>query len=103
MIRDIVLALSLRQLSTQYKKICVIYGSGHLPVVEYYLQHPDKLAEAYKRNKEQIDYHNADPYRVYKLEPGRNLSNKAFVPSPDMVWKRQPDKLNIHTTQLKTE
>ncbi len=94
-VRDIVLAISLRQLSRKYKKVCVIYGSGHLPVVEYYLKHPDKLAEAYARNKERIDYHNPDPYRLYKLTPGHNKSTRAFVPSNNKVWQRQPDSLEL--------
>lgn len=86
-LRDPKLADALRQLARSgYKKIAFIYGSGHLKRVEEYLDNPEKGKKELTANRELIERNNPDAFRVYRLSPGNNQSEK-FVASEKQVWK----------------
>jgi len=88
MLRDPKLADSLRKLSESgYKKIAFIYGANHLKRVEEYLNNPEKCAEELSAHQELIERNNPDAFRIYRLSPGENNSER-FVASKEMIWKR---------------
>jgi hypothetical protein len=92
-LRNPVIAASLRRLSRDgYKKIAFIYGVAHIPEVKKYLDEPEKCEEELSANRGLIDQYNPDRYKIFRLAPGENHSER-FVASKDMVWKRVDQEL----------
>lgn len=86
--RDAKLAESLQKLAQAgYKNIAFIYGTEHLEGVEGYLADPVKLQRDLARFKGAMEQMNPDPFRVYRLAPGENNSEKP-VAAPGKVWQR---------------
>jgi len=72
-----------------YKKITLIYGVNHLKEIKWALDNPEKRKEFLFSPEIQqlIKKHNPDYFKIFKLSPGKNHSEK-FVASKDLVWKR---------------
>jgi len=87
-LRDPQIADSLKKLSESgYKKILFIYGRRHLKPVKEYLDNPEKCRRELSTHKKVIERYNPDTFRIYRLSPGENNSER-FVASKEMIWKR---------------
>jgi hypothetical protein len=87
-LRDPIIADSLRRLSRDgYRKVVLIYGANHLPKVKRYLDEPQECEEELSSYKDLIDQYNPDRYKIFRLAPGENHSER-FVASRKMVWQR---------------
>lgn len=85
---DLKLAESLKRLTgSGYQKIVFIYGTRHINGVGEYLGDQQKMTGDLALLGDSMERSNPDAFRLYRLSPGENNSER-FAASKSAAWKR---------------